>query len=148
MRLTDPKHNANKLINGVQKGFDDFVLMNGKNMSAYSALNVRDHLLGRSSNYHPKDQTALEYIEKYYTSTIEKNANLSIGTKKNHVKANRLLKNFLTQKKKQHLLVKELNSSIATEFKDYLLYSIDDEERTGMSEASALGNIKKVSHHL
>lgn len=140
MRLADSKHMANKLINSVQKDFDDFVALQGKNLGNFSAIAIRDLLLGRGKT---TDPTVLEYAERYFTSSIEKNSNLSIGTKKNYIKANRHLKNFLIQKKKQALMVKELTSSFAIEFKDYLLCSNENDERKGMTEPSALGNIKK-----
>jgi site-specific recombinase XerD len=39
--------------------------------------------------------------------------------------------------------VKEVNSSFAIEFKDYLLCANSDGEKSGMTEPSALGNMKK-----
>jgi site-specific recombinase XerD len=141
MRLTQQQHKANKFITSIQKEFDDFVLLNSKNLKKFSANVLRDLLLGR--NEETKDSTVLEYIDKYFASTIEKNPNLSIGTKRNYIKANRHLKHFLVTKKKVQMLVKELNCSFAIEFKDYLLCSTDDSDRKGMTEPSALGNIKK-----
>jgi hypothetical protein len=131
---------VNKLINYVQREFDDFILLNAKSLKNYSSNSIRDFLLGRNQT---ADPTVLDYIEKFYSSSIENNSNLSIGTKKNYVKANRHLKKFLIERKKQNLLVKEVNSSFAIEFKDYLLCSNSDGEKSGMTEPSALGNIKK-----
>jgi hypothetical protein len=140
MRLIDSKHMANKLINGVQKEFDEFIIMNSKSLMKYSANSIRDLLLNRNLASAP---TVIGYIEKYFTSSIERSANLSIGTKKNYIKANRHLKMFLTQTRKQSLSVNELTPTIAIEFKDYLLCSTNGSERKGMTEQSALGNIKK-----
>ncbi|HEY0041459.1 MAG TPA: phage integrase SAM-like domain-containing protein, partial [Flavisolibacter sp.] len=118
MRLAQPQHRANKLINSIQKEFDDFILMNPKTLKNFSAHAIRDLLLGR--NEESKDPTVIDYTQNYFASTIEKNRNLSIGTKKNYIKANRHLINFLKYKKKEQLLVKELNPSLANEFKDFL----------------------------
>lgn len=79
MRLSDPKHHANKLINAVQKEFDDFILINRKNLTNYSPNAIRDLLLGRTQDGKGVEPTVIDYIEKYYTSTVEQNPNLSIG---------------------------------------------------------------------
>jgi hypothetical protein len=96
MRLVDPKHMVNKLINSVQKEFDDFILLNTKSLKNYSSNSIRDLLFGRNQT---ADPTVLDYMEKYYSSSIENNSNLSIGTRKNYIKANRHLKKFLTERK-------------------------------------------------
>jgi hypothetical protein len=100
----------------------------------YSANSIRDLLLNRNLASAP---TVIGYIEKYFTSSIERSANLSIGTKKNYIKANRHLKMFLTQTRKQSLSVNELTPTIAIEFKDYLLCSTNGSERKGMTECKS-----------
>lgn len=70
MRLADSKHKVNKLINSVQKAFDDFVILNSRNLIAYSADGIRDLLLGRGASSEP---TVVDYIEKYYANSIENN---------------------------------------------------------------------------
>ena len=97
-------------------------------------------MLGRRKNSSP---TVIEYIDRYYTSSIERSANLSIGTKKNYIKANRHLKTYLAQTKKQSLFVNELTPTLAIEFKDYLLCSTTKNVQKRMTEQSALGNIER-----
>jgi site-specific recombinase XerD len=141
MRLSDSKHKANKLINAVQQAFDEFIILNAKNINRYSASSIRDYLLGRNKLEEP---TVVSYIDNFFASTIEKNDNLAAGTKRTYVKAIRHLKNFLRQTKREKLLVRDLSPTIAGEFKDYLLCEKADGETKGMTEPSALGNVKKL----
>lgn len=140
MRLNDLKHKANKLINAVQLEFDKFIILNCKNINRYSASSIRDHLLGRNKEEIP---TALAYLENYYVSSVEKSNSLSTGTKKNYKKAIRHFATFLEWKKKTNLLLTNLTSTVANEFKDYLLCASDDGSKRGMTEPSAAGNIMK-----
>ena len=95
MRLTDPKHKINKLINS-------------RSLLAFFANSIRDLLLKRGASSEP---TVVDYIEKYYANSVENNTSLSKGTKKNYVKANKHLKNFLAKNKMATLLVKQLTNS-------------------------------------
>ncbi|NTS40799.1 site-specific integrase [Flavisolibacter sp. BT320] len=140
MRLRAKNHKANKFINDVQADFDDFLGNNRKNMHAFTALSIRDLLLG------PKKQsqsTLIAFVDQYYATSILNNANIAESTKKCYQKAIRHLKAFLLKYKKQHLLVQDLSASLAMQFKDYLLCETGDAFKRGMTEVSALGNIKK-----
>ncbi|RYG52656.1 MAG: hypothetical protein EOO01_06210 [Chitinophagaceae bacterium] len=140
MRLRAKNHKANKFINDVQADFDDFLGNNRKNMHAFTALSIRDLLLG------PKKQsqsTLIAFVDQYYATSILNNANIAESTKKCYQKAIRHLKAFLQKYKKQHLLVQDLNAALTMQFKDYLLCETGDEIKRGMTEVSALGNIKK-----
>jgi hypothetical protein len=141
MRLSDPKHKANKLINAVQRDFDEFIILNGSNINQHTATSIRDKLLGRNKVAAP---TVTGYIDHFFATAIEKNDNLAGGTKRTYVKAIRHLKNFLAQSKRKHLLVRELTPAIANEFKNYLLCPKGESATKGMTEPSALGNVKKL----
>lgn len=141
MRLINPKHKVNKQINAIQTEFDDFIVLNRKKITSFSAAAIRDILLARKNEVDP---TVDDYLDTYFAATIERNSNLSPGTKKNYRKAIRHLKAFLAGKALKGLLVKDLTTSIAISFKDYLLNSSLDGCRTcGMTEPSAAGNIMK-----
>ncbi|RYZ28800.1 MAG: hypothetical protein EOO10_08335 [Chitinophagaceae bacterium] len=140
MRLRAKNHKTNKIINDVQADFDDFCVTNRKNFQAFTAMSIRDLLLGTGQKSQP---TAIEYIDQYYATSILNNNNIAGSTKQCYQKAARHLKAFLQKYKKQHLLVRELSVTLAMQFKDYLLCETGDEFKRGMTEVSALGNIKK-----
>lgn len=61
MRLTDAKHKANKIINAVQKEFDEFIIMNRRSINRYSATSICDFLLGCNE---PEEPLVADYIDK------------------------------------------------------------------------------------
>ena len=97
MRLCDSKLKANKLIKAVQRAFDRFLILNGRNMNPHSAINLRDHIPGRNK---AKSQGVINHINNFFTTAVDKNAYLA--------KAIRHLKNLLAQSKRKHLLVREV----------------------------------------
>ncbi len=83
-------------------------------------------------------------MDQYFTNAVEKNATLSIGTKKNYAKAMNHLKKFLESNQKTKILVRDLNSTMAIQFKDYLLSLTEHNSKAGMKEISALSIVKKL----
>jgi integrase len=86
----------------------------------------------------------LDYVDKYYDKTIAPNAQMAEGTKRNYRKAFRHLKDFLLFRKSKNISLKDLNINVAYEFRDYLLGTHPNSSRTGMTEPSALDNIKRL----
>lgn len=140
MRLRANNHKVNKIINDIQSDFDDFITLNRKNLRNFSAVGIRDFLLGRGTSVVP---TVSDYIDRYYAGSILNNTNIAVSTKQCYQKAMRHMRAFLEKNKKQHLLVRELTVTLALQFKDYLLCETGDGFKRGMAEVSALGNIKK-----
>jgi site-specific recombinase XerD len=61
----------------------------------------------------------------------------------NYRKAIKHFKHFLSYKKWSGVTLEDLNNSLALSFKDYLLNSIPELNKKGMTDPTALGNIKK-----
>lgn len=80
MRFRGRKHPVNGYLNALDKQFEDFRILNATAHLRHSAQDLRDYINGKPST--GKKITSIEYIDKYYQSTVLPNAGLSIGTKK------------------------------------------------------------------
>jgi site-specific recombinase XerD len=69
--------------------------------------------------------------------------NLRPGTLKNYRRAINHLNNFLSARNAKQLLLEEFKYEHASDFKNYLISSNPQLNRTGMTEVSAAGVIKK-----
>ena len=68
MRLSDLKHKAIKSINAVQRDFEELLILNGKNINQHSAINIRDHLMGRNKVEAP---SVTAYIDNFFATAID-----------------------------------------------------------------------------
>lgn len=68
MRFRDRKHPLNGYLNALDKQYEDFRILNATSHSKYSAQDIRDYIIGKSPK--EKEVTVIEYIDKYYQSTI------------------------------------------------------------------------------
>jgi integrase len=141
MRFRDRKHPLNGYLNALDKQFADFRILNATAHLKYTAQDLRDYIIGVSPK--EKEFTLIDYIDKYYQSTVLPNTGVAIGTKKNYKKAINHFKSFLVEKNLTSLVISELSVSLAFDFKDYLLSSSLDGKKVGLTEPSALGNVKK-----
>ena len=141
MRFKERKHPFNGYLNALDKQYEDFRILNATAHSRFSAQDLRDYIIGKSPK--EKEHTVIDYIDKYYQGTVLPNAGLSVGTKKNYKKAINHFKAFLAEKDLSSLAISELSTSVAFDFKDYLLSSSPEGNKMGLTEPSALGNVKK-----
>ncbi len=141
MRFTDREMSANALLNSIDKNFEDFRHHQSTKLREYNVKTIRNLILGHDSNSNP---VVLTYINKYYDNTIEPNAQMTDGTKRNYRKALKHLREYLTFRKIRDIALKDVDVKFANGFKDYLLGSFPNCNRTGMKESSALDNVKRL----
>ena len=141
MRFADRSMAANAYLNSIEKGFEDFKYHNASTLNTYNIRTIRSIVMGMDQTPAP---LIMHYVDKYYSKAIAANAQMTEGTKRNYRKAFTHLKNFLVFRKSKDASLKDFNIGFAFEFKDYLLGTHPNTERIGMSEPSALDNIKRL----
>lgn len=139
MRFDDRKFSANRTLNSIDQKFNDFIFQNSTVLSKFTAKQVRDYIMGR---YH-SPVSASEYIAGYFNSAIATNAELAKGTVKAYNKAINHMKKFMNLRKIESILITDITTKLAFEFKDYLTNNNAEQKRKGMTETSAAGIIKK-----
>jgi site-specific recombinase XerD len=146
MRVDSPNCIANDFLNSIDIEFKKFVSVNALEISNMSVQEIRDTVLKKDQG---KNQSGiLNYVEQYYEKSISSKAGLSTGTKINYRKAITHLANYLQQEKLANLSFKDFEHKHAEGFKNYLLSEKPipgkrNMTKPGMTEPSALGNIKK-----
>jgi integrase len=141
MRFEDRTMSANALLNTIEKKFDDFRHHNATELNRYTAKTIRDIITGQDSK---PDHKLLLFIDKYYQTAIEQNAQMAEGTKRNYRKAFTHLNAFINFRKSKDIMLKDVNISFAYEFRDFLLGTTPNATRVGMKECSALDNVKRL----
>jgi site-specific recombinase XerD len=146
MRVELPNCMANDYLNNVDFAFRKFIMVNSLDLHNLSAQQIRDTVLSREDN--STRQTVILYFEQYYERSVANRAGFSLGTKKNYKKAITHFANYLKKEKLTSLTFKDFEHKHAEGFKSYLLGDKvlpgkPNLKRRGMTEPSALGNIKK-----
>ena len=141
MRFMDRSFYVNKMITRLELKFYDYLSDHVTKLPQSSPKDICDFILGKKVE--SNSVTAIAYIEQYYKETILPNSTITLGTKKNYRKAANHFITFLELNKSKHILVSELDNTIALRFKDYLLGCFPGANRKGLTEPSAAGNIKK-----
>ena len=144
MRFVGKNNPINSMITEIENEFNNFLLLNRKNLSQFSASEIRNYLVGNTSTEISNGITVVEYINAYFENTILPKRELRLGSKKNYKKAINHLKKYLHFIKKEKLTLKEFNNKTAIEFMEYLQNNYSALNKTGMAVASASGNIKKL----
>jgi hypothetical protein len=132
---------ANALLNTIEKKFEDFRHHNATELDRYTAKTIRDIITGQDST---PDHKLLLYIDKYYQTAIEQNAQLAAVTKRNYRKAFTHLKPFVNIPRSKNMMLKKVNNSFAYEFRNYLLGTSPNSMKIRLKESSALDNIKRL----
>lgn len=135
------EHPVNGFLSKLESAYNDFRIFHARSITSCSPSMIKDFILGEDNK-----QTAPEvstYLDRFYNKSVEHNSQMAVGTKKNYRKAIRHLKKFLEHNSLQSLTVDTVNYKIANDFKTYLLSENVATEKVGMTEPSALGNIKK-----
>ncbi len=141
MRFREKKDPANAVLNKVESKFEEFQYHNALTLSVYNVKQIKNILMGLEQRPHIK---VLEFIDKYYKSSVESNQELTEGTKKNYRKAINHLKRFLQYKGITNPSFKDIDISLAMHFKDYLLTPLPALEKIGLKEPSAFDIVKKL----
>lgn len=141
MRFENNKMSVNKLLNKYQQDFEEIIFRNSNKLNELSAQDLRDLLMGKCKTL---EKTIPQYVDDYYTNSVELKNTITPGTKKNYKKAIKHLHNFLSYHKNSSMVMSQATITMGNNFLDYLLSSIPELKKTGMSESSAAGNIKKL----
>ena len=144
MRFVGKNNPINSMITDIENEFNNFLLFNRKNLSQFSAREIRDYLIGSSSKETKNEKSVIEYVNTYFENTIQPKRELRLGSKKNYKKAINHLKKYLCFIKKEKLTLKEFNNKSAIEFMEYLQNDYPAIDKTGMASNSASGNVKKL----
>lgn len=141
MRFENNKMSINKLLNKYQHDFEEIIFRNSNKLNELSAKDLRDLLMGKSKTL---EKTIPQYVDDYYTNSVVLKNTITLGTKKNYSKAIKHLHSFLSYHKNSSMVMSQATITMGNNFLDYLLSSIPELKKTGMSESSAAGNIKKL----
>lgn len=85
----------------------------------------------------------MQFVDDYFVNAVVNNVSRAAGTIKNYRRSINHLRNFLVQKKQENLVFEQLNYEFAVDFKNYQVSTNPGLNRTGMTEVSASGVIKK-----
>ena len=85
----------------MQKEFEEFIILNVRSINCYTSLSIRDHLLGRNKTEEP---TVIDYIDKFYATAVENNANLAACTIRTLCQGHTPLKELSSEKEKRTLV--------------------------------------------
>jgi site-specific recombinase XerD len=140
-KLRERNSPINLYLSSFEKKFTDFLMLQPDELQRQSASSLRDLVLGYSKNNKP---TLVEFVDKYFKSTILSNVNAAPGTIKNYRKSLNHLKAFVTFEGLSNKLVEHVDFEFASRFKNYLVSSNLLTGRKGMNEVSAAGIIKKM----
>ncbi len=141
MRFENNKMSINKLLNKYQHDFEEIIFRNSNKLNELSAQDLRDLLMGKCKTL---EKTIPQYVDDYYTNSVVLKNTITLGTKKNYSKAIKHLHSFLSYHKNSSMVMSQATITMGNNFLDYLLSSIPELKKTGMSESSAAGNIKKL----
>lgn len=141
MRFENNKMSINKLLNKYQHDFEEIIFRNSNKLNELSAQDLRDLLMGKCKTL---GKTIPQYVDDYYTNSVVLKNTITLGTKKNYSKAIKHLHSFLSYHKNSSMVMSQATITMGNNFLDYLLSSIPELKKTGMSESSAAGNIKKL----
>ncbi|MES2396335.1 MAG: phage integrase SAM-like domain-containing protein [Bacteroidota bacterium] len=141
MRFENNKMSINKLLNKYQQDFEEIIFRNSNKLNELSAQDLRDLLMGTCKTL---EKTIPQYVDDYYNNSVVLKNTITLGTKKNYSKAIKHLHSFLSYHKNSSMVMSQATITMGNNFLDYLLSSIPELKKIGMSESSAAGNIKKL----
>lgn len=146
MRFSDRTIAANKILNSLDKRFEEFLIINASSLSKFHPRQIIDYVLGRETERR-KEVKVTCYLDDYFTKVVLPNSELSAGTIRNYRKSINHLKAFLKLNGIEDLLLSELDNSTTLKFKDYLQSaepSIHKKAMTEVSASSVLKNFKPL----
>lgn len=142
MRVELPRSIANDHLNTIETEFKKFLSVHASEIYNYSPSQILDLVLKRKIPNLERTKI-LDYVDKYYLSSVCNRNSIEEGTKKNYLKAIKHLKIHFQQAGLSNLTFKEFEFKHAMSFKNYLLNDNPALYKKGMSEESAFGNVKK-----
>src|SRR5258705_6185801 len=93
MRLQERNSPVNHYLNRIEQKFQEFVILEATSLSEHSAGSIKDFVLGLNGK---KQQTVMNFIDKYFEDAVLNNTNRVPGTIKGYRRSINHLRNFLT----------------------------------------------------
>ena len=100
MRFSDRTFAANKILNVLDRRFEEFLIMNTTSLDKFQPRAILDYVLGKEVNK-KKEVTVIDYMESYFTKTVQRNTELSPGTVRNYRKSINHFTSFLQVNQKR-----------------------------------------------
>ena len=142
-RVDLPKSITNIHLNAIEAEYDKVIAQNTLHINNMHPVKIIDAILQRKSKKETQNSIILDYVNRYNSSTIQKKASLSAGTKNNYNKAIKHFEKFMNLEKYSKITFVEFEFYHAKKFLDYLLNDNEKINKKGMKEESALGIVKK-----
>lgn len=142
MRVQERNNPVNHQLNRMEQKLSDLLILNSTNLPAFTATSIRDYILGKDSSL---KRTVTHFADEYFEKAVLHNVDRASGTIKNYRRSINHLNQYLAYIDKKNLLLEELDYEFASGFKNYLVSSYPALRKTGMTEVSASGVIKKFS---
>lgn len=117
MRFSDRTMLANKLLNTLDQRFEEYVFMNATILYSQSPRKILDYVMGKPEN---NQLIVIEFIDNYFSSSVQSSIELAAGTIRNYRKSINHLKRFLTVINKSNISFDELNNGFVADFMQYL----------------------------
>ncbi|MDB4606333.1 site-specific integrase [Crocinitomicaceae bacterium] len=133
---------ANDYLNKIEEKFNALRIFKSDEFDDYDLQTIKNLILGKKPN-RKKIPTIIEFMESYYDINIESSTRIKIGTKKNYLKAIKHMRSFIEFKRIHNKQVSAIDYRFANEFSNYLMNDHPEIQKTGMTEVSACGIIKK-----
>lgn len=141
MRLEVRNSTVNKALQNIDDKFQELLSKYATNMSGLDVIQIRENILGTTEKI--GKTRFLDFMSKYFINEISFKSELRSGTKKNYTKAINHMRRFLKKTQQEDFMISDISPAFANNFKNYLLNDQPECCRTGMTETSALGIIKK-----
>tara|TARA_B110000305_G_scaffold142042_1_gene158173 strand:- start:350 stop:1603 length:1254 start_codon:yes stop_codon:yes gene_type:complete len=133
---------ANEYLGKIEEKFNALRIFKSDEFDDYDLDTIKYLILGKNPN-RKKMPTVIEFMESYYDINIESSTRIKKGTKKNYLKAIKHMRSFIEFKRIHNKQVSAIDYRFANEFSNYLMNDHPEIQKTGMSEVSACGLIKK-----
>ena len=140
MRVQERNASVNHYLNRIEQKFQDFLIIEATNLQNFTPSEIRDELTGTKKKNIP---LLMDFIDKFFEEYVLNNPNKAEGTTKNYRRAINHMKSFLQYHKLRSLTIDNFSYDKAVAFKNFLLNKNLEIDRSGMTEVSALGIIKK-----
>ena len=134
---------ANRIITKFQQIFNDIVFQHAHVLDQLNVKSLKGYVFGIKED---KLIDVKFYLRNYFHENIEKGTSITIGTKKNYIKAINHFERFLKFVKKEDLQLSLVHNSIGSEFYDYLKKSYPQYDKKPLTDASASGNVIRIKH--
>ncbi len=140
MRTQERNSPINHYLGRIEQKFNEFLILHADNLSEFTAVAIRDHILGLNSR---KQVKATDFLNEYFAQAVVNNVDRTAATVKNYRRSINHFVNFLKVQKDPEMTLSNLTFEFASDFKNYLVSSNTSLGRVGMTEVSAAGVIKK-----